>query len=233
MPKKASTLLTDESRAERHIKPLLGRRAVLSVSRADIESFMHSVAEGKTATRMKTGKKRGLSIVRGGKGAATRTVGLLGSIFSYAVRRGMRADNPVRGIERFADRRRMRRLSEDEYKAFGDAIRVASLGDIWPPALAAASFLAITGWRTGEAIGLTWREVDLVRRTAILGDTKTGESLRPLSRAACEILGRLDRNTEQVFTAARSDGLMTGFPRMWARIARRSSTCRRTLHRTF
>jgi hypothetical protein len=47
-------------------KPLLGRRAVSSVSRADIEAFMHSVAEGKAATRVKTGKKRGLSVVRGG-----------------------------------------------------------------------------------------------------------------------------------------------------------------------
>src|ERR1700722_15374916 len=35
-PKKASTLVTDESRAERHIKPLLGRRAVSSISRSDI-----------------------------------------------------------------------------------------------------------------------------------------------------------------------------------------------------
>ncbi|SRR6266404_472089 len=56
-PKKSSTIITDKSRAERHIKPLLGSRAVASVTRADIESFMHAVAEGKTAIRAKTGKK--------------------------------------------------------------------------------------------------------------------------------------------------------------------------------
>ena len=64
---------------------------------------MHAVAEGKTAARTKTGKKRGLARVRGGKGTATRTVGLLGSIFSYAVRHRMRPDNPVHGVVRFAD----------------------------------------------------------------------------------------------------------------------------------
>jgi integrase len=218
-PKKSSTIITDRSRAERHIKPLLGLRAVASVTRADVESFMHSVAEGKTAIRTKTGKKRGLAVVRGGKGAATRTVGLLGSIFTYAIRRGMRADNPVRGVERYADGHRMRRLSEDEYQAVGEAIRRASLGGTWPPAVAAASFLALTGWRTGEVIGLTWREVDLVRRTAILGDTKTGHSMRPLSQAACDTLRSLDKSDGLVFAATRSDGLMTGFPKFWVRIA--------------
>jgi len=39
-PKKASTLATDRGRIERHIKPLLGRRAVASVTRTDIEAFM-------------------------------------------------------------------------------------------------------------------------------------------------------------------------------------------------
>jgi integrase len=218
-PKKSSTIATDRSRIERHIKPLLGLRAAASVTRADVESFMHSVAEGKTAARIKTGKRRGLAIVRGGKGAATRTVGLLGAIFSYAVRQGIRADNPVRGVERFADGHRLRRLSENEYEAIGEAIKKASTGDIWPSALAAATFLVLTGWRTGEAIGLTWREVDLVPRTATLGDTKTGKSMRPLSRVACDILEGQDRKTELVFGAARGDGLMSGLPKFWSRIA--------------
>ncbi len=82
---------------------------------------MHDVADGKTAGRTKTGKKRGLANVRGGKGTASRTVGLLGSIFSYAMRHRMRPDNPVRGVTRFADGRRERRLSDAEYKMLGTA----------------------------------------------------------------------------------------------------------------
>ena len=49
--KKESTILTDRGRIERHIKPLLGTMSVPSVTRNDVEEFMHDVAEGKTATR--------------------------------------------------------------------------------------------------------------------------------------------------------------------------------------
>ena len=73
----------------RHIKPLLGQLRVAAVTREDVECFMHDVAEGKTAAKTKT-KPRGLARVRGGKGAANRTVGLLGAIFTYAVRHRMR-----------------------------------------------------------------------------------------------------------------------------------------------
>ena len=63
-------------------------------------------------------------------------------------------------------------------------------------------------------------EIDLARRTATLSDTKTGKSIRPLSRAACDVLRSLSRDGELVFAASRGDGRMTGFPKLWARIAK-------------
>jgi integrase len=219
-PKKPSTLVTDKGRIERHVKPLLGALRIASVSRDDIEQFMHAVAEGQTAGRTKTAKKRGLARVTGGRGTASRTVGLLGAIFSYAVRHRMRADNPVHGTVRFADGRRERRLSDAEYHALGDALQKGEQERIWPPALAAARFLALGGWRSGEALGLRWTEIDLARRTATLAETKTGKSIRPLSRAACDALRGLPRSGELVFPASRGDGRMNGFPKFWARIAR-------------
>lgn len=217
--KKPSTLATDKGRIERHIKPLLGALPVPAVSREDVDSFMHAVAEGKTAGSTKTAKKRGLARVRGGKGTATRTVGLLGSIFSYAVRHRMRADNPVRGVVRFADGRRERRLSGDEYRALGDALRKSEAESVWPAAVAVARFLALTGWRSGEALGLRWDEVDLARRTATLAETKTGRSIRPLSATACDVLRNLTRSEGLIFPATRGDGRMAGFPKLWAKIA--------------
>ena len=220
--KKASTLATDFGRIERHIKPLLGRRTVSALTREDVEGFMHDVAAGKTASRTKT-KLRGLARVRGGRGTATRTIGLLGAIFTYAVRHRMRTDNPVHGVTRFADGKRQRRLSDDEYNALGDALRQAHSENIWPAAIATARFLALTGWRSGEALGLHWNQVDLARRMATLSDTKTGRSVRPLSHAACEVLQSLTRSGELVFAASRGNGRMTGFPKLWAKITNKGA----------
>jgi integrase len=163
-----------------------------------------------------------LANVRGGRGTASRTVGLLGAIFTYAVRHRMRADNPAHGVMRFADGRRERRLSDDEYKVLGDALRKAEAARIWPAAVAAARFLALTGWRSGEVLGLRWGELDLARCTATLGDTKTGRSVRPLSHAACDALHSLTRADDGALTfpATRGDGRMSGFPKLWARIAK-------------
>jgi integrase len=220
--KKASTLAIDTGRIERHIKPLLGRRAVASVTRDDIDTLLHDIAAGKTAGRTKTAKKRGLARVRGGKGAANRVVGLLGAIFTYAVRCRMRPDNPVHGVVLFADGKRERRLSDDEYKALGKALHTAEEANIWPPAIAVIRFLALTGWRSGEALALRWAEIDLARRTATLGDTKTGGSVRPLSHAACDLLRGLMRSGELVFPATRGDGdvILSGFKKMWKKIAK-------------
>jgi integrase len=220
-PKKASTLATDRGRILRHIKPLLGRRAVGAVTREDVEAFMHDLAAGRTASKTKT-KPRGLARVRGGRGTASRTIGLLGAIFVYAVRHRMRTDNPVHGVVRPADGRRDRRLSDAEYEALGTALRKAAAANIWPSAIAVARFLAVSGWRSGEALMLRWDEVDLPRRTATLVDTKTGRSIRPLCHAACDMLRNLSHSGNLVFPATRGSGdvVMSGFKKLWKRIAK-------------
>jgi integrase len=216
--KKASTLAIDRGRIDRHIKPLLGSMSVGAVTRHDVEKFLHDVAGGKTAARTKT-KARGLARVKGGETAANRSVGLLGGIFTYAVRKDLRPDNPVRGVPLFADRKRERRLSNEEYAQFGAALRETP-ATLWPAAVAAARFIALTGMRRGEVLALRWSEIDLARRTATLAETKTGKSMRPLARGACDVLRSLPQIGEFVFPSSRSDGHMAGFPKLWARIAK-------------
>jgi len=105
--KKASTLSSDRGRIERHIKPLLGACRLSEVTPAMIQRFLKDVALGRTATDVPT-KKYGRARVTGGEGTATRTVGLLGGIFSYAVRSRLLEKSPVLGVERYKDKTRER-----------------------------------------------------------------------------------------------------------------------------
>jgi integrase len=234
--KKPSTLATDRSRIDAHVLPLLGKLTVRSITAADLERFMHDVADGKTHRREALGRPRAVRVVRGGIGTASRTIGLLGAIFAYAVKLGLRPDNPARGVLRPADGRRERRLAPAEYAALARGLEKAAQADaprpdgkqargpMWPHARAAIRFLALTGWRSGEALGLRWRDLDLARRTANLDDTKTGASMRPLSNAAMAVLKVQRASTGGaaeglVFPPARGEAgaTMTGFKRHMAK----------------
>lgn len=130
-PKKTSTLATDRGRIDRHIKPLLGRRLVIDLRPPDIYRFQDDVTVGKTRAVVKT-RKRGRAVVRGGAGTAKRTLGLLGSIMTFAVRKGVIPSNPVKGVERPADGVRDRRLSHEEMRRLGAALRQAEAeGEAW------------------------------------------------------------------------------------------------------
>jgi integrase len=218
-PKKRGTLAIDRGRVDRHIKPLIGKLRVAAVTTTDIENLLHDVAAGKTAATIAT-KPRGVARVRGGKATANRVVRLLGAVFGYAVKHKMRGDNPVRGVAQFEDGQKRRRLNSQEYRALGAALTKSEKAAMWPSAVAATRFLALTGWRSGEALGLRWGEVDLDRRTAFLPDTKTGRSLRPLSHAAVAVLRNQHRSGDLVFPATRGDGYMTGFKRFFRKIAK-------------
>jgi hypothetical protein len=69
---------------------------------------------------------RGKAILRGGAGTATRTVGLLGGILTYAVEAGVIESNPAHGIRKPKDNVRKRRLSEAEYRILGRMLHDAA-----------------------------------------------------------------------------------------------------------
>jgi integrase len=185
--KRATTLYTDKGRIERHIIPLLGRRTVKDLTTADVKRFMEGVISGKTKADVKT-KEHGRAIVTGGKGAAARTMGLLGAILTYAKDEGLRADNPARGVKRPKDDRRKWRLDDAGYRALGKRLAAAQdEGKSWQPILIAQA-LALTGCRRGEIEGLKKTEIDAAKSALCLGSTKTGESIRPIGSAALAVL---------------------------------------------
>jgi integrase len=166
--KAASTKRADKSRIEKHLKPKLGKIRVTAITQFQIENFMNECSQG----------------------SAKRLIQLLGAIFSFAIKNGLRSDNPCKGIVR-----KTRRLSEVEYSQLQKAIDGVS-----NPTFANVFLtLALTGWRSGEVKNLRWAELDLPRQIATLNETKSGKSIRPLSAEAVKLIVALPRNCEYVF----------------------------------
>jgi integrase len=188
--KKESTIYTDKNRIHKHIRPNIGKYRVVTITQENIEDFMRSMSQG----------------------SAKRIMGLTGAIFSYAVKKKLRPDNPCRGIETPKDRRKLRRLSEAEYAQLWHALENGdnAAADIF-------RLLAVSGWRSSEARCLKWSELDLERRVATLADTKAGLSVRPLSGAAIEIIKRQPEKGAYVFDHQRGKpiGRLTQF---WAKL---------------
>lgn len=120
-PKKPLTISTDHSRIEAHVKPLLGQLKAKEVVRTDIEGFKTAVVTGKSARDEKLGPRR-RSIVRGGKGAVTRTLGLLGAVFTWGQDHGYVEQNLVRNVKRFADAQRKAMLTGEQYWALAQVL---------------------------------------------------------------------------------------------------------------
>jgi integrase len=186
-PKKASTIATDRGRIARHIKPLLGEQRVRDLAPADIARFIKDVTRGKTAADERTGP-RGRAIVTGGAGTAARTAGLLSGILAFAREDGVRDDNPAHGVKKPAAGRRDRRLDADGYRALGAALAQFEREGSNPEAAAQVRFLALTGCRMGEVVGLQAPEIDRRGHALRLRDTKTGASVRPIGQAALDLL---------------------------------------------
>ena len=221
--KKASTIATDEGRIERHIKPLLGRKRVKDVTANDIKKFMHDVANGKTAADVKT-KPRGRARVSGGKGTATRTVGLLGGIFSFAVDGGYRSDNPVRGVKRYADRHNERYLSPKELAKLGEALTAAEAEGKNKMAINAIRLLILTGCRKSEILTLQWEYVNFEAGYLELPESKTGQKRVPLGAPAMELLASLKRieGNPFVLPGEKEKHHLVGLPRVWRAVRKKA-----------
>lgn len=190
-PKKASTLYVDRGRANRHIIPLLGNKLVQDLTTADVVKMMRDVTVGKTALNEKTEKLRGRAIVQGGAGTASQAVTLMSAILTYAASEGIVPHNVARGIQKPAVGRRTRRLTADEYLALGKALD-ASHGEPWQ-AVAGIKLFLLTGFRLQEIAALKWSEIDEAGSCFRLGDSKTGDSVRPVGRPVFGVLKSLER----------------------------------------
>lgn len=223
-PKKATTIISDTGRIHRHIIPLIGSRRVKDLAKADIAKVLKDIMAGKTAVSVKTKKLRGKAVVTGGAGTATRTIGLLGGIFTYAMEAGIITTNPAHGIRKPKDNVRDRRLSEAEYRMLGEILREAAATPKFEMTVEIIRQIALTGCRRSEIIGLMWTEADTDASCMRLVDSKEGASVRPIGLAVVEYLEerRKTATGTYVFPGQGEDNAFGGFPNHWRQIFRDS-----------
>ncbi len=227
---KASTLSMDSSRIETHVKPLLGRHAIQSLTSADITRLQAAIIAGKTAKpRAKTGRG---GLVTGGPSVAARTIGMLSTILEYA-RQSLKLikENPVGGVKRPADGKQRRFLDPDEIEALGNAM-ADDRGGLDRTAFAAIRFLLLSGFRRMEALALPCASLDTRLRCARLEDTKSGYQLRALGAAALRTLQLQAKGRESswFFPAARGQGHFVGLPKVLERVCRKARLDGVTVH---
>jgi integrase len=220
--KKATTLRSDRARIEHHIKPLLGKRRLDQVMRADVERVLTDVKAGKTAVEPDEEKRQVGSVPRGGAGAAAQCVTLLGTLFAFAVRRGLRPDNPAHGVEKPPVRKMQRFLSEQEITRLAAALDAEESASGNPFPVGAIKLLLFTGCRRSEIMGLRWQHVDFERgREGLrLPDSKTGEKTVHLNAPALAVLNKLPRIGGNPFVIAgtRDGAAFGGLDKVWSRV---------------
>ena len=211
----------------------LGRSTVLLATL--IERYMATVSPAKKGAKQETprlrawldtplAKREAASIrpadiaayrdkrLKEGKAAATVRIelSLLSAVFKCAKHEWGYSDlvNPVSEIKRPPPSKgRDRRLEEGEL----DAILRAAKGT----PLHRVILLAVeTAMRAGELVSLEWENINLIKRTAILPDTKNGDRrVVPLSAKAIEVLAGIDRCGPKVFQIPNSYWVTDAFRR--------------------
>jgi integrase len=194
------------------ILPKLGRLKVAAITYSDIASLHRKISE-RAPYR------------------ANRCLATLSKMFSLAVRWRMRADNPVKGVERNQEEKRARYLSTSELPALIAAIN--EHGDT--QAANIFRLLLLTGCRRGEALGASWDQFDFDLGTWVKPGATTKQKTEhriPLSGAALELLRGIRDvagSSEYVFPSR------TGRPRIdvkkaWAQVCKAAGIAGLRMH---
>lgn len=197
--KKASTVAMDRIRITRHVLPNMGSIRARDVTQKNVRDLLKKVAK------------------RSGKGAAARTVGMLGGIFTFAVENKICLKNPVRGVRRYEDRKVGRFLSNAEISRLGESLSAAEQEGVNLYAIAAIRLLIFTGCRKAEILTMRWEFVDWEHDCIRLPDSKTGAKIVALGTPAIDLLKEIPRieGNPFVIAGAKKDAHLVGLQKIW------------------
>ncbi len=227
--KRESSWATDERDLRCHVKPLLGRFAPGELTRTDVARWQADVIKGKTARVEKLGFRR-KSVVKGGRCVAGRATRTLAAMLNWAVKREIIAKNPAAGIEKPADRKRERFLTDTEAVNLFDTLTDLELcGEMSEQHADLFRLIALTGARLAEIRDLAWTEIDRERRMIVLQPDRhkagrTGKKVINLNAPAMEIIERRANETAWVFPkAAPFEGPIETPRRFWRLLITRAA----------
>ncbi|MGW5769261.1 tyrosine-type recombinase/integrase [Streptomyces longwoodensis] len=196
---KPSTLNSYEGLTRLYIRPALGRKRLNRLSPADVRTFLFNFKSaclcclrGADAERPE-GKRTCCAVGRCcERRPSARTVQYVHAVLRSALQQAIREELIARNVARIVEtptvnRKEVRPLDAGEVKALLKTARSHRLYALW-------LLLVSTGLRRGEALALTWSDVDLnagtlrvrrnvqrIRRELIFGTPKTTRSIRTVS----------------------------------------------------
>lgn len=171
--KKKRSADNDRRIINKHILPLLGRKAVADLRKDDIVR-LHVAMKDTPAN-------------------ANRTLTVVSKMVSLAIEWGWTETNPTRGVRRYKERKRGRILSTDEIRRLNEHLSCCD-----PETARFIRLLLLTGCRISEIRDARMEWVDFERRLLVLPDSKTGERVVALPYAALELLNQV-RDRERVY----------------------------------
>lgn len=148
------------------VKPATAQRYLVSARQLDpffADLYVDEITRRKVSDYISARRKAGAT-----NATIRRDLTALSRILACCVAWGWRDDNPAREFDRSIIRER-----RDPIKPPTDEQIAAVVAKCQPMVAALVLFLAQTGMRQEEAVGLEWPQVDLVRREVTLLKTKT------------------------------------------------------------
>ena len=204
---KESTRKSYESILRTTIIPALGNRLVKDLTYDDVKALYRKASR---ATPIQ----------------ANRAVAVLSKLFTVAEKEGLRPDrtNPCHKLERARERPRDRVFSAEDLETLELGLQALTKAKKLEAGHAdLVRFLALSGLRRGEALGLRWKDINLDQGWMAFEEHKTdreGTKKLPLNSHLRAVLA--DRAAEKispyVFPGRSLDKPFNGFGKVWLRI---------------
>ncbi len=151
-------------------------------------------------------------------GTVIRELAYISAIVNHARREwGINVTNPVQLVRKpQSPQARSRVLTDEEVPKLMQALEPTGRRSHWVKPI--VQLALATAMRRGELLSLKWEHIDLQGRTALLPDTKNGESRNvPLSNAAVQVLAGLPHHISGVVFPIKAFTLDAAFKRAISR----------------